>query len=125
MSHRAPRATRLNGSPGIGPVTDIVALSGGEFDRNWFDYDILLNAVLTAGLEGALSDPIAELTVFGPNDFAFFRLARDLGFRGRESTKESTGRLEIQRFAEVAIGLEDSDGARPQRLARVRIDRDR
>jgi uncharacterized surface protein with fasciclin (FAS1) repeats len=66
-------------SAGGNTITDIVAESGGEFDSNPFDYDILLNAVLTAGLEGALADESADLTVFAPNDFAFKRLAYDLG----------------------------------------------
>lgn len=64
-------------------ITDLVVQSGGEFDRNKYDYDILLNAVLAAGLEGALADPDADLTVFAPNDRAFIRLAQDLGYEGR------------------------------------------
>lgn len=65
-------------------ITEIVAASGGEFDNNKFDYDILLNAVLAAGLEGALADPNANLTVFAPRDAAFIRTARDLGFTGTD-----------------------------------------
>jgi len=42
-----------------------------------------LTAVVTAGLDGALADPAASLTVFAPNDRGFVRLARDLGFEGR------------------------------------------
>jgi uncharacterized surface protein with fasciclin (FAS1) repeats len=61
-------------------ITEIVAKSGGEFDKNRYDYDILLNAVLTAGLADALNDPAAKLTVFAPNDLGFIRLARDLGY---------------------------------------------
>ena len=65
-------------------ITDIVASSGGlgQFDRDAKDFDILLNAVLTVGLEGALADPNFGGTVFAPNDAAFLRLARDLGFTG-------------------------------------------
>lgn len=63
-------------------ITDIVAQSGGEFDRNWFDYDILLNAVVTADLAETLDDPSLDVTVFAPNDLAFIRTARDLGYRG-------------------------------------------
>lgn len=65
-----------------GTITDIVAGSGGTFDDRGWDFDILLNAVLTAGLEGALADPGAGLTVFAPTDAAFMRTARDLGFTG-------------------------------------------
>jgi uncharacterized surface protein with fasciclin (FAS1) repeats len=63
-------------------ITEIVAESGGEFDDNKYDYDILLNAVLAANLQDALADPNADLTVFAPNDKAFIRLARDLGYDG-------------------------------------------
>ncbi len=65
-------------------ITEIVAQSGGEFDRNGRDFDILLNAVLAAGLEDELADPSADVTVFAPNDRAFIRLAQDLGFEGRD-----------------------------------------
>ena len=65
-----------------GTITDIVAASGGEFDTKKGDYDILLTAVLTAELEGALANPDASLTVFAPNDLAFFRTATDLGYTG-------------------------------------------
>jgi uncharacterized surface protein with fasciclin (FAS1) repeats len=63
-------------------ITEIVAGSGGTFDNNRYDYDILLNAVLAADLDGALADPTKKLTVFAPNDQAFMRTARDLGFTG-------------------------------------------
>lgn len=65
-------------------IAGIVAASGGEFDSNHSDYDLLLNAVKTAGLVDALNDPAAKLTVFAPNDRAFVWLARDLGFEGRD-----------------------------------------
>ncbi|MCK6448272.1 MAG: fasciclin domain-containing protein [Planctomycetes bacterium] len=65
-------------------ITDLVASSGGVFDSNPFDYDMLLNAVLAAGLEGALDDAAADLTVFAPNDLAFIRLARDFGYAGTD-----------------------------------------
>ena len=65
-------------------ITDIVAMSGGEFDRNTRDFDILLNAVLAAGLEDELADPNADVTVYAPNDRAFIRLAQDLGFESRD-----------------------------------------
>jgi serralysin len=63
-------------------ITDFVAASGGTFDSNRLDYDILLNAVVAADLGGALANPEADLTLFAPNDAAFIRLARDLGYAG-------------------------------------------
>lgn len=64
-------------------ITDIVSMSGGEFDRNRNDYDILLNAVVTAGLAETLAAPDLDVTVWAPNDRAFKKLARDLGWQGR------------------------------------------
>ncbi len=73
----------LQGRPADGQtITDIVASSGGEFDRNFFDYDILLTAVIAADLADALADENIDVTVFAPNDLAFIRTARDLGYRG-------------------------------------------
>jgi uncharacterized surface protein with fasciclin (FAS1) repeats len=63
-------------------ITEVVAASGGQFDRNPFDYDILLNAVLTANLQDTLATPGLDVTVWAPNDRAFIRTARDLGFTG-------------------------------------------
>ena len=51
---------------------------GAATDRNWYDFDILANGVLAAGLKGALDDPKANLTVFIPNDRAFQALVADL-----------------------------------------------
>lgn len=84
-------------------ITAIVAKSGGEFDRNRFDYDILLTAVLTAGLADALNNPEDNLTVFAPNDRAFIRLARDLGYNGRDEA----GTWEF--LVEALTGLGDGD----------------
>jgi uncharacterized surface protein with fasciclin (FAS1) repeats len=61
----------------------LVAASGAEgFDDDAHDFDILREAVGTAGLAEALSDPGTELTVFAPTDGAFGDLAGVLGFEG-------------------------------------------
>jgi uncharacterized surface protein with fasciclin (FAS1) repeats len=65
-------------------ITEIVLESGGEFDKNKRDFDILLNAVVTAGLADALDNPEDELTVLAPDDKAFIKLARDLGYDGHD-----------------------------------------
>ncbi len=62
-------------------ITEIVLASGGEFDGNRDDFDILLNAVLAADLAGVLGDPHADFTVFAPTDRAFIRLAREFGYK--------------------------------------------
>ncbi|MEL6400343.1 MAG: fasciclin domain-containing protein [Cyanobacteria bacterium J06607_6] len=68
--------------PMLPTIAGIVAASGDGFDSNDQDFDILLQAVQTAGLVDALNDPAADLTVFAPTDAAFVALAQDLGFRG-------------------------------------------
>ncbi len=67
-------------------LADIAVMSGGEFDNNPRDFDILLNAVLVAdpSILEALSDPNQDLTLFAPNDRAFIRLARDFGYKGSD-----------------------------------------
>lgn len=52
---------------------------GAATDRNWYDFDILANGVVAAGLKDALNDPKGDkLTVFIPNDRAFQALVADL-----------------------------------------------
>jgi Ca2+-binding RTX toxin-like protein len=65
-------------------VNKVVELSGapGTTDTNGNDFDLLREAVLTAGLAGALSNPGASLTVFAPTDAAFVKLAKTLGYQG-------------------------------------------
>lgn len=63
-------------------IADIVIASGGEFDGNHKDFDILLNAVVAADLAETLASPDIDYTVFAPTDIAFVRLAIDLGFTG-------------------------------------------
>lgn len=77
-------AGATGGSTGPTLVDRFVAWSGtpGELDRNPHDFDILVKAVVTADLAGALADPAARLTVFAPNDAAFIRTARSLGYTG-------------------------------------------
>lgn len=68
--------------PELPTLAGLVAASGGEFDKNVDDFDILLNAVTAANLVDALDDPEADLTVFAPTDAAFKDLAATLGFEG-------------------------------------------
>ena len=83
-------------------LAGIVSQSGGEgqFDTNPFDYDLLLNSVIAAELVDALSDPAANYTLFAPNDLAFLRTARALGFKGSD---------EAQAFAFLVAALTELD----------------
>lgn len=94
--------TAVPASAQLPTITDIVSASGGEFDRNPFDYDVLLNAVIAADLADALADESVDLTVFAPNDRAFFRLARDLGYRGR--TEQGTWEFLVDKLTDLGGG---------------------
>lgn len=61
-------------------IADIVAQSGGEFDDNMQDFDVLQRAITDAELGSVLNGSEADLTVFAPTDAAFVQLANDLGF---------------------------------------------
>lgn len=97
-------STALAGHPDDRPtIADIVAESGGTFDHNRRDFDILLNALEAADLVGALSDPNDSLTVLAPDDLAFIRLAQDLGFEG----SDEQGAFDAIVAALPAIGGDD------------------
>lgn len=88
-------------------LLDIVVASGGEFDDDRRDFDILLNAALAIGetdnpIVATLADPNADVTVFAPNDLGFIRLAQDLGFAGSD---------EAGAFAFIAENLPAVTGA--------------
>ncbi|MEM6308545.1 MAG: fasciclin domain-containing protein [Pseudomonadota bacterium] len=61
-------------------ITGIVASSGQGFDSNNADFDILLEAVKTAGLAETLDSEAVDFTVFAPTDAAFVGLAQALGY---------------------------------------------
>lgn len=82
----APAPAPEKGDSGA-TILDIALTSGGEFDNNLGDYDILVQAVVAADLGGALGDMDAELTVFAPDDRAFVRLANDLGYEGHDEAE--------------------------------------
>lgn len=69
----------------VNVVEKVVELSGASgFDTNNGDFDLLREAVLATGLDGALADADAELTVFAPTDEAFVTLAQTLGYSGSD-----------------------------------------
>jgi uncharacterized surface protein with fasciclin (FAS1) repeats len=61
-------------------IAEIVTQSGGQYDTNPQDFDILLNALKQTGLADALADKKANLTVFAPTDAAFLKLSRFFGY---------------------------------------------
>ncbi|MEL6586445.1 MAG: fasciclin domain-containing protein, partial [Pseudomonadota bacterium] len=63
-------------------LAEIVGDSGGVFDTDGEDFDILLTSLGAADLVTALDDPAASLTGFLPTDDAFIATAQALGFEG-------------------------------------------
>lgn len=80
LTFAAAPAHAHGGSAPSGTIVDVAvkASGGGTPDSNPWDYDLLVQAVLATGLDGALADTSTKYTVFAPNDRAFLRLVRDL-----------------------------------------------
>jgi uncharacterized surface protein with fasciclin (FAS1) repeats len=73
-------------TPPASTVDTVVAVSGApdSYDKNKKDFDILRDLVVAAGLADALgSSGLTDITVLAPNDRAFQRLAKDLGYTGK------------------------------------------
>ncbi|MCB7135813.1 fasciclin domain-containing protein [Cellulosimicrobium marinum] len=80
-------ATSATAAPGTNSLAAVLASDGDTFDRNWYDYDIVdqaVAAVLAAKPDSpvaVLADGTVPLTAFLPNDRAFQLLAFDLTHR--------------------------------------------
>jgi uncharacterized surface protein with fasciclin (FAS1) repeats len=63
-----------------GSIVDVLVADsgGGTPDRNPWDYDLLVQAVLATGLAPTLADTSQRFTVFAPDDEAFMRLVTSL-----------------------------------------------
>ena len=82
----APAATASGTATGTRSLAAVLTSDGNRFDRNWYDYDIVTEAVLAviaADTDGnspvrLLTDGSVPLTAFIPNDRAFQVLVKDL-----------------------------------------------
>ena len=83
----APAAMAATHAPaplGTRSLAAVLTSDGNQFDSNWYDYDIVTEAVLAVlaakphSPVGVLTDGNVPLTAFIPNDRAFQVLARDL-----------------------------------------------
>lgn len=79
----APAAASAT-EPGTRSLAEVLTSDGNRFDRNWYDYDIVTEAVLAVldakpeSAVGVLTDGSVPLTAFIPNDRAFQVLVKDL-----------------------------------------------
>lgn len=82
----APAASALPTSSGSRSLAEVLTADGNTFDRDWYDYDLVTEAVLAviaADTDGnspvrLLTDGSVALTAFIPNDRAFQVLVFDL-----------------------------------------------
>ena len=96
----AAPAQAASGDPGEKSLAAVLTADGnGTFDRNWYDYDIVTQAVL--GVLAAkpnsnvklLTDGSVALTTFIPNDRAFRLLAHDLTGKSYKAEKTVFNKL--------------------------------
>jgi uncharacterized surface protein with fasciclin (FAS1) repeats len=80
-------------------LADLLGRSGAGFDADPRDFDLLNQALAVTGLDGALADPAADLTVLAPTDGAFLGLAQSLGYEGHDEAGA------WQALAEALTGL--------------------
>lgn len=80
----APATASAATPTGERSLAEVLTSDGNQFDKNWYDYDIVTEAVLAVlaakpGSDvGVLADGSVPLTAFIPNDRAFQVLAKDL-----------------------------------------------
>ena len=75
-----------SGATGTTSLASVLTADGNQFDRDWYDYDIVTEAVLAVIAADAdanspvrlLTDGSVPLTAFIPNDRAFQVLVKDL-----------------------------------------------
>ena len=85
------------GPTGTRSLAAVLTADGNQFDRNWYDYDIVTEAVLAvlaakpASPVGLLADGSVALTAFIPNDRAFQALVADLAGSRLSSEKAVFG----------------------------------
>lgn len=82
----AANATGSSGPAGATSLASVLTADGDQFDRDWYDYDIVTEAVLAVIANDTdenspvrlLTDGTVPLTAFLPNDRAFQVLVKDL-----------------------------------------------
>jgi hypothetical protein len=94
LASPASAATAPSGTKSLAAV---LTADGDQFDRNWYDYDIVTEAVLAvlkakpSSPVGILADGTKPLTAFIPNDRAFQVLVADLTHQWLPSEKAVCG----------------------------------
>jgi hypothetical protein len=93
MAPAASATSTRDTSTGTRSLAAVLTSDRNQFDRNWYDYDIVTEAVLAVVAAkpnspvGLLADGTVPLTAFLPNDRAFQSLVRDLAGSRLKSEK--------------------------------------
>lgn len=94
----APSASAAGSTvPGTKSLAAVLTSDGNKFDHNWYDYDIVTEAVLAVlkakpkSPVGVLANGNVALTAFIPNDRAFQALVKDLSGKTLTSEKAVFG----------------------------------
>lgn len=66
-------------------IAETITSSGGVFDGNRLDYDLFMAAMTATDLVDRF-DGGGSFTFFAPNDLAFMKTARELGFKGYDES---------------------------------------
>jgi hypothetical protein len=111
----APTASASASTPtplGTRSLATVLLSDGNQFDRNWYDYDIVTEAVLAVLANKpnspvkVLTDGTVPLTAFLPNDRAFQVLVRDLTGswpRSEQATFQAVASLGIDTVEQVLL----------------------
>ncbi len=97
LAPSATATTPATGTTGTRSLAAVLTADGNQFDSNWYDYDIVTEAVLAvlankpASKVGLLADGSVPLTAFIPNDRAFQSLVADLSGSRLSSEKAVFG----------------------------------
>jgi len=129
--NRVLRPIDLEQAPPSKNIVEVVLDASGTegTDRNGHDYDLLREALVATGLADAVAST-DDITVLAPNDWAFIRLARDLGYAGWDEAGalgfliEATGFESAERPGILADVLLYHVAPGAQELNELRFDRD-
>jgi serralysin len=98
-------------------IADALAQSGGKFDDNRQDFDILNKLLQTAELTNIFADPNTNLTLFAPTDDAFIKF--DEFTRGNPGPYPDS--QEELAYAQIISFFEIGDAALTQALAQLPV----
>lgn len=97
LAPAASATSASTGSTGTRSLAAVLTADGNQFDRNWYDYDIVTEAVLAvvaakpSSPVAVLADGTVPLTAFLPNDRAFQSLVADIAGSRLSSEKAVFG----------------------------------